>query len=305
MLPRAPEHLLEAVASLWSFLQERRPGYAQIRILDHAPWAEDRPVVEIVNDDMPFLVDSVTGALTELDLTVHHLIHPILPVTRDISGTLVALAGDAAESAMQIELAGSLDAEAKAAILREIAAALADVRAAVIDWAPMRRKVEEIAEALRDGTAPVPPAEIAETAEFLAWLTGDNFTFLGSRDYGLETGRLDVLHGTGKGLLRDDALLVFDGMRHAALPPDMQQFLHSAQLMPDLEIQPPLDRASPRAARRDRHQAFRPRRHGHRRASGRRPVHLDVVYAPARFDSADPAQGRAHRGAGRVRARRP
>jgi len=43
-------------------------------------------VVQIVNDDMPFLVDSATSAFQTLDLTVHTVFHPIIQLTRGAKG---------------------------------------------------------------------------------------------------------------------------------------------------------------------------------------------------------------------------
>src|SRR6188472_1133028 len=36
-----------------------------------------------VNEDMPFLVDSVAGAVAARDLGIHRLLHPIVKITRD------------------------------------------------------------------------------------------------------------------------------------------------------------------------------------------------------------------------------
>src|SRR5207245_1212418 len=83
---RSPRNLCGAALSLWRFGERRRPGQAKIRI--HNPdlaadgWSSPRTIVEIVNDDMPFLVDSVTGAINASDCVVHLIIHPHLTVAR-------------------------------------------------------------------------------------------------------------------------------------------------------------------------------------------------------------------------------
>ncbi len=75
VVPRGADDLYGAALSLWQFAQERAPGRAKLRVfnprLDAEGWRAGRTVIEVVNDDMPFLVDSVTAALNSLGLTVH------------------------------------------------------------------------------------------------------------------------------------------------------------------------------------------------------------------------------------------
>ncbi|HVJ54830.1 MAG TPA: NAD-glutamate dehydrogenase [Aliidongia sp.] len=240
VLTRTPEDLLAAVTTLWQFMAERRPGRAKLRVLDpHESanrWASGRAIVQIVNDDMPFLVDSVTAALNNLDLVVHLVIHPVIPVERDGAGNLVGLAqgptGDARESVMQVELSGPVNAERAQAILKALEPVLADVRAAVVDWGAMRKHVDRIGDELGSAALPVPASEAAEAAAFLTWLIDDNFTFLGYREYVFDESGLSVVPGAGRGILRNDAYLVFDGLRNfTTLSPEVQQFLRSPQLM--------------------------------------------------------------------------
>src|SRR5215469_8733893 len=95
VVPRGADDLYGAALSLWQFTQDRAPGRAKLRAfnprLDAEGWRAGRTVIEIVNDDMPFLVDSVTAALNGLGLTVHLVIHPILRVARDAKGKLTDL----------------------------------------------------------------------------------------------------------------------------------------------------------------------------------------------------------------------
>src|SRR5579883_1282466 len=133
LVSRDPGELYAAAVSLWEFAQQRQPGKTKLRVLD--PRAGDRgtgdkgargtrTVIEIVNDDMPFLVDSVTAALNGLDLVVHLVIHPIFRLRRDVAGQVVELlepdAGGAngsdggfalRESLMHVEIAEQPDAQ--------------------------------------------------------------------------------------------------------------------------------------------------------------------------------------------------
>jgi glutamate dehydrogenase len=98
-----PEALAEAAASLFAFAAERAPGQAKLRVLSPGPGRGGAQVVEIVTDDMPFLVDSALAALAVQGRVVRRLLHPTLPIRRDAEGRLLALGdGDS------VALAGSL-----------------------------------------------------------------------------------------------------------------------------------------------------------------------------------------------------
>jgi len=129
--------------------------------------------IGIVNDDMPFLVDSVANAIASRQLTIHRLLHPVMCVTRDANGLLSEvelLCGDMSrrESMMYIEL-DRADARERQELARELHAALADVRSAVGDWRALQAKMHEDAK-----QAPDP-----EGAALLNWFAGGAMTLLG------------------------------------------------------------------------------------------------------------------------------
>ena len=140
--------------------------------------------MQIVNDDMPFLVDSIANECNRREINVHLLAHPVLAVRRDLDGDLLGFALEAgerakSESMMHIEI----DRQADPALLDELAAALtrvlAEVRLAVEDWRAMRRACLD---AIPDLAASRSPS-LAEYDDFLRWLEADHFTFLGHRRY--------------------------------------------------------------------------------------------------------------------------
>src|SRR5690606_8028892 len=96
-------------------------------------WDSPHTVLQIVNDDMPSLVDSVSMALAETDISVHVLGHPVVPVTRDKAGKLVAIGEGQPESLMHLEI-DRQSAQSMASINKKIALVLEDVRAIVADW---------------------------------------------------------------------------------------------------------------------------------------------------------------------------
>ncbi|MBV8120211.1 MAG: NAD-glutamate dehydrogenase [Alphaproteobacteria bacterium] len=236
---RAPRDLGGAALALWRFAGRRRLGQAKIRVYnpesDVDGWASPHTVVEVVNDDMPFLVDSVTAAINAGDRVVRLVIHPILTVDRDAAGRLREIRDSTEaglrESWMQIEITREPDPTGLARLTDELSRVLADVRAAVEGWQDMRRTLRAIRDALtRPPAPPVPAHELAEVQDFLRWLDDDNFTFLGFREY--------LFNGVGQtprpalGMLADPDYRIFDGLRDlSSLPADVQDFIRRRELL--------------------------------------------------------------------------
>ena len=235
---RAPRNLYGAALSLWRFGERRRPGQAKVRV--HNPdlvadgWSSPHTIVEIVNDDMPFLVDSVTGAINAGNRVVHLIIHPILTVARNPDGQLCEPPDPALpeirESWMQIEITAESDRAELARLTQALSNVLADVRATVEDWPRMRSVLRDIVAGLSAQSPPVPAAELAEVLDFLRWLDDDNFTFLGYREYAFARAG-NAEHGP-LGILRDEAHPVFGGLRDlSSLPRDVQDFVRQRELI--------------------------------------------------------------------------
>src|SRR5207253_4133338 len=97
-------------------------------------------------------------------------------------------------------------------------------------WQPMRRMLQAIVAELRALPPPLPQAEIAEVLDFLRWLDDDNYTYLGFREYRFDSTAEPA--GPPFGILRDAKYPVFGGLRDfAALPDDVQNFLHRRELL--------------------------------------------------------------------------
>jgi len=233
--------------------QHRPQGTAVVNVftptVDEHGWSAGHTVVEIVIDDMPFLVDSVTMALSENDHAIRLVIHPQMVVRRDITGELVEICdfndndprlaetSDAVvESWMHVEIDRTDDPGEQRAIKDQLLQVLRDVREAVEDWQRMRQRAEDIAAELDDSgeqpTPPVPQAEADEARELLRWLADDHFTFLGYREYLLdEIDGEDVLRavtGTGLGILRPDQDL---SGSFGKLPPEVRAKAREKRLL--------------------------------------------------------------------------
>jgi len=186
-----------AARSHREFAAVRAPGTDLIRILNPVRaidgWESPHSVVEIVTDDMPFVVDSVTSLLARQGYELHLLIHPVLSVRRDVQGRLesvepvTASAGTAPrESFVHAEIDRESDATVLDSLVATIAGVLADVRVVVGDWQPMRDRALDLAATLRERPPPTADGgDVAEAAAFLEWLADDHFTFVGACD---ETG---------------------------------------------------------------------------------------------------------------------
>jgi glutamate dehydrogenase len=87
-----PKKLSAIALALWRFMQNRPAGSLKLRLFNPSQgvdgWQSPHTVVAMLNDDMPFIIDSVTAYLTAQHLTIHRLIHPVLRVGRDSSGAL-------------------------------------------------------------------------------------------------------------------------------------------------------------------------------------------------------------------------
>ena len=191
----------------WSFLAERRGGTPKVRF---EPLAGMRglAVLEIVNDDMPFLVDSVVGELNGHGLEIRSFVHPVFVVRRDATGRLIAFEPSAAadarrESFIHFHLEEVGDPARRAAVVDALNDILAEVRISVEDWRPMLARVHDVIAELQTRPPPLANEEIAETTAFLNWMADGNFTFLGARDYvSVNNATLAPKFETGLGLLR-------------------------------------------------------------------------------------------------------
>ena len=202
----------------YRFAADRRSDGPLIRVynpeIEKHGWQSTHTVVEIVNKDMPFLVDSVSNELSRRGLGIHVVIHPVIPVQRDDSGKLVAMGSDeertderfSLESFMHFEVDRQSDKAVLDDIEQGIMAVLGDVRASVEDWLTMRKRVVEVTKQLDAARASVSKEDLDEFVAFLEWLADNHFTFLGYSKYEIEgegdETQLRRVKGSGLGIFR-------------------------------------------------------------------------------------------------------
>jgi glutamate dehydrogenase len=237
------DDLYGAAMSHWQLAQQRPGGQAVLRIVNPAlpehGWQSPHTVIEIVNDDMPFLVDSLTNEINRQGLTLHRVFHPVLAVRRDGGGRLVEI-GEAGvpkggvphESLIHAEVDRLADPLAITALRDGLWQVLADVRVAVADWQPMLGRLREVVSEIEHRPPPQPAARTAEDCAFLKWLADGNFTLLGYRCYDLLAGErgeaLRAVSGSGLGLLRGGE---GESASFAALPADIRALARAPQLL--------------------------------------------------------------------------
>jgi glutamate dehydrogenase len=242
---RDPRDLYGAALSHWNTGNPREPRTPKIRIYNPHPerhgWQSTHTVVDVVTDDMPFLVDSLRMAISARGLTTYLVVHPVVKVARDPTGHATAigahnedLEGADRESFLHFEVERETDRQAIDSLRRELFSVLDSVRRAVDDWGAMQQKLRETLEEVRSLTADIPRQEIEEGVALLEWLGDDHFAFLGYREYTLErTGNEELLRevpDSGLGILANpgssDPSASFVG-----LPPEIRKLATRRELV--------------------------------------------------------------------------
>jgi glutamate dehydrogenase len=201
---------------LLEFVRVRKPGVPNVRVFnptrEHDGYETTHTVIDILTEDMSFLVDSVAIAIDQAGVGAHVMIHPVYSVDRDAGGHVLSLGPEGgrgkSESLMHFEVDRIAEPAERAQLEQTIRATLEDVTQCYGDWAAMRDKMLEIADGLAVQKMPLAPESVAEAREFLRWAAADHFTFLGYREYGVATVNgeevLQAVPGSGLGILRGD-----------------------------------------------------------------------------------------------------
>ncbi|MEL7019094.1 MAG: hypothetical protein AAGL18_10240, partial [Pseudomonadota bacterium] len=202
-----PDLLFERAARVWAAGQTRT---ANTSIIDLSIAAEDRAnagganangdaarqsrrtVLKLITEDKPFVVDSITAAITEAGKAIHFFVNAVLDTPRTSDGvrTHPSEAGSVTtrESVIYAELDGPIDSEELEILEGELKRVLFDVEAAVADWQAMRMRMESAIIRLRYlKLKTVSSEDLSEVCHFLTWVLNDQFAFLGVRRYKAST----------------------------------------------------------------------------------------------------------------------
>ncbi len=222
--------LLSIAQSLFEFAKIRQPGKPKIRAFN-TEFSLDgvrhqRSVIEIINDDMPFIVDSLSQCLTRLHINIHVLLHPVYHVERAQDGTLNSVVLDTAsaftkESIIYIECDIIAGATSIDDVINALCDVIYDIQKVTSDWQPMLKKAQELQLHL-DKVAFDNPFEdkkllkgVTEASSFIQWLMNDRFTFMGYQSVKVDTNDSNSTlkaNDIGLGILSEQTRSLFNGM---------------------------------------------------------------------------------------------
>ena len=195
-------------------------------------------VITVVNDNMPFLFNSILGEITETAGEPSLVAHPVILVRHgrggvsEILGDPATAKSDAADKVSVIQVhVGPVSEDTAEALEGRLQKILGQVRAAVHDWKPMLARLDQAISDFRYAPVPLDKGAVSEAIAFLEWLRDDNFTFLGMREFrysgGEKSGTLERADRPGLGILADpDVLVLRRGTEAVTTTPEIRAFLH-------------------------------------------------------------------------------
>lgn len=194
MLVRAVDDLYGATLSCWQFIQDRNLGTPKVRVFnpDHENhgWQSSHTVIEIVFEDMPFLVDSIRMQLNSRQMSLHAIHYCSIYASRDKDNKLVtssdwAKAGKDKihEVIIYIEVDHHSDKQLMMDLAAELEDVLLEVQRCVRDFPHMLQKAKDSAAELKVDCGSNDPAECDEASAFMSWMANNHFTFLGYDEF--------------------------------------------------------------------------------------------------------------------------
>ncbi|WP_028294353.1 NAD-glutamate dehydrogenase [Oceanobacter kriegii] len=194
LLARPVADLYGATLSTWHFVQNRQPGEAKIRVFnpDHENhgWQSMHSVVEVVCDDVPFLVDSVRMQLNARQMSLHAIQYCVLHASRDKDHNLKsnidwAKPGKSKtpEAILYIEFDHHSDKDVLQRLTDALHSVLEEVTCCVEDFPKIVERATEVANQLKQSKA----EQSKEAEAFIRWLSENHFTFLASDEFHFET----------------------------------------------------------------------------------------------------------------------
>tara|TARA_R110001592_G_scaffold29350_10_gene106678 strand:- start:57554 stop:62380 length:4827 start_codon:yes stop_codon:yes gene_type:complete len=229
-----PQMMATMAMSHWEMAKEREKGEPKLRI--YCPNVEDgkcrKTVIDIVSDDLAFLVDSVAADINKNNLLIGILIHPNIYTSYDKNGDLkdikpVSEKGYHRQAHIHVQINETLSDQAIKELKESLYMVLDDVFYANVDWKPILSKLQEASGALNTARTNRPAAEIQEHCAFLDYLYDNNFTLLGYREYAFIDGKSGVksrtIKGSSLGLLHDDVSPAYIMESVEELPQTLQE----------------------------------------------------------------------------------
>ncbi|SIS73486.1 NAD-glutamate dehydrogenase [Neptunomonas antarctica] len=203
---RSLDNLYGATMSCWQFLQSFNAKQSKIHVynpdLEQHGWRAQHTVIEILQSDMPFMVDSIRMELNRRGLVIHTIHNEVLFTQRD-AGVLRELSDADDKTAMPealiyLEVDRTSDATELKAILTSLQQILKKVHVVVADFPQMQARAIALLEELSQHKG-----EQEKDAEaFLRWMLNDRFTFLGYDEISIEGEKVSRVEGCELGMLK-------------------------------------------------------------------------------------------------------
>lgn len=195
---KSPVDLYSPIISLWKFTEQHASeNYVKVYSPDLAldGWETKHSVIELVHEDMPFLVDSVRMELNRMGINVHLHIHLPMDINRDKNGRITKMLRPGHTDVkptitpMLIEIDRQLEQSELDEIKSNICRVLGDVTAAVKDWEPMKEKLEMVINNMTNLPKKLTSEKNTESRDFLDWISANHFTLLGYAYYELKDAK--------------------------------------------------------------------------------------------------------------------
>ena len=217
----SPEDLMTLARLAWVRALERKPDSTLVALIDPADevpaYAHKETVLLAVNDDAPFLFDSLMAEASAQGISLRAIFHPVVTIKNQPTSVILFVTDT---------IVGT---ERREALSHAVEAVFAQVRVAVRDWKAMRDRLGESITLLKSSSSRCTGEELVESIAFLEWLGDNHFTFLGARDYAYRDngqGYLDPAEGSGLGVLADRFVrVVRRDTDDTSLTPQVRAFL--------------------------------------------------------------------------------
>ncbi|WP_370260042.1 NAD-glutamate dehydrogenase [Idiomarina sp.] len=233
-----------AVLGLWHSFNEYKPGdKALIKVYNpdvpNDGWESPHTIIEIIQSDMPFMVDSVRMALSRLGITSHLLLHMPISHKRDKDNQVTDLLrpgtrdDNYVDTAFLIEVDRQSTKEELKTLKKELSSVMDEISLAVSDWQPMVSKLSDVAEEVTADYYPGTKEEKQNIQAFLRWLADDNFTITGYRSYDLKPVKgdyeLSQTEDSSLGLMRNS--VSEKGRLISSLPEDAREITQDDRIL--------------------------------------------------------------------------
>ncbi|MCX7114852.1 MAG: NAD-glutamate dehydrogenase [Gammaproteobacteria bacterium] len=229
------DDLYGALIHFWLLLQHRKPRETKIHIyqpyLEEHGWQSNHTIIEILMEDMPFLVDSIRMVLDRMQVLSHLVVHMGgVVLERDKKNELQAILPRSKQTShphlIEAPIWVQINKQTDAAVLHHLKTQLIEVlednRVAVEDWSLMRNRIKDVILELEKTPPPIPLEILSETKAFLTWLEDHHFTLLGVCDYKIDQKgkhlHFKAVPKTGLGILRETHIATRHETLHSLIP---------------------------------------------------------------------------------------